>query len=65
MRKKANVRLLSDRIEDYAEMTKAQAEELSQLRRVNKKAPAISALMHSWKHVKSSGPYSRDEMNER
>ena len=35
------------------------------LLRTNKKAPTISALMRSLKHVKSSGPYTRDEMNER
>jgi predicted transcriptional regulator len=50
--------------EGPAEMTKALAEERSRLLRVNKKAPTISALMRSLKHVKSSGPYTRDEMNE-
>jgi hypothetical protein len=49
--------------EGSAEMTKASAEE--RLLRVNKKAPTFSALMLSLKHVKSSGPYTRDEMNER
>jgi len=54
MRKKAKVRLVRDG-----------SEELLRLLRVNKKAPTISALMRSLKHVKSSGPYTRDEMNER
>jgi hypothetical protein len=31
----------------------------------NKKTPAIDALMRSLKHVRSSGPYTRGEMNER
>ncbi|MGC2450083.1 MAG: hypothetical protein WA477_20705 [Candidatus Sulfotelmatobacter sp.] len=26
---------------------------------------AIEALMHRLRHIKSSGPYSRDQMNER
>jgi len=26
---------------------------------------AVEALMHRLKHVQSSGPYARDEMNER
>ncbi len=39
-------------------------ERLRQLR-ADKKAPTISALMRSLKQVKSSGPYTRDEMNER
>jgi predicted transcriptional regulator len=51
--------------EGAAEMTKALAKERLRLLRVNKKAPTISALMRSLKHVKSSGPYTRDEMNER
>lgn len=51
--------------EGSAEMTKALAGEHSRLLRVNKKAPTFSALMRSLKHVKSSGPYTRDEMNER
>ena len=54
MRKKAKVRLGRDGSE----------ERLRQLR-VNKKAPEINALMRSLKHVKSTGPYTRDEMNER
>ena len=33
--------------------------------RVNKKAPAFKALMRRLKDVTSSGPYTRDEMNER
>ncbi len=41
------------------------SEERLRLPRVNKKAPTISALMRRLKHVKSSGPYTRDEMNER
>jgi hypothetical protein len=53
MRRKAEVRLVRDR-----------SEERLRLLRVNKKAPTISALMRSLKRVKSSGPYSRDEMNE-
>jgi predicted transcriptional regulator len=51
--------------EGSAELTKALAEERLRLLRVNKKAPTISALLRSLKHVKSSGPYTRDEMNER
>jgi len=35
------------------------------LLRINKRASAINALMRSLKHVKSTGPYTRDEMNER
>jgi hypothetical protein len=54
MRRKAKVRLGRDG-----------SEERLRLLRVNKKAPTISALMRSLKHVKSSGPYTRDEMNER
>jgi hypothetical protein len=57
MSKKAKVRLATDR--------DASAEERLRLLRENKKAPTISALMRSLKHVESSGPYSRDEMNER
>ncbi len=41
------------------------SEERLRLLRANKKAPTISALMRSLKHLKSSGPYTRDEMNER
>ena len=41
------------------------SEERLRLLRVNKKAPTINALMRSLKHVKSSGPYTRDETNER
>jgi len=41
------------------------SEERLRLLRVNKKAPTISALMRSLKRVKSSGPYTRDEMNDR
>jgi predicted transcriptional regulator len=51
--------------EGEAELTKALAEERLRLLRVNKEAPTINALMRSLKHVKSSGPYTRDEMNER
>jgi len=54
MRKKAKVRLVRDG-----------SEERLRLLRINKKAPTISALMRSLRHVKSSGPYTRDEMNER
>jgi predicted transcriptional regulator len=50
--------------EGSAEMTKALADERLRLS-VNKKAPTFSTLMRSLKHVKSSGPYTRDEMNER
>jgi hypothetical protein len=38
---------------------------LSRLEPSDKKAPAFSALMRRLKHVKSSCPYTRDEMNER
>ncbi len=41
------------------------AEKRLRLLRENKKAPTTSALMRSFKHIKSSGPYTRDEMNER
>jgi hypothetical protein len=41
------------------------SEERLRLLRINKKAPTISALMRSLKHVKSSAPYTRGEMNER
>jgi len=34
-------------------------------RRVDKKAPAFDAPRHRLKDVKSSGPYTHDEMNER
>ena len=54
MRRKPKVRLLRD-----------SSEERLLLLRVNKKAPTISALMRSLEHVKSSDPYTRDEMNER
>jgi hypothetical protein len=54
MGKKAKVRSVGDGVE-----------ERSRLLHVNKKAPAIDALMRTLKHVKSSGPYTRDEMNER
>ena len=54
MRKKADVRFVRDASDDR----------LRQLR-VNKKPPAINALMRSLRHVKSTGPYTRDEMNER
>ena len=55
MRRKSKVRLVRDGSE----------ESLRLLLRINKKAPTISALMRSLKHMKSSGPYTRDEMNER
>ena len=54
MRRKAKTRLVRDG-----------SEERLRLLRVNKQAPTISALMRSLKHVTSSGPYTRDEMNER
>jgi len=54
MRKKAKVRLVRDGSEEHL-----------RLLRVKKKALAINALMRSLKHVSSSGPYTRDEMNER
>lgn len=41
------------------------SEETMRPLRLNKKAPTISALIRSLKQVKSSGPYTRDEMNER
>ncbi len=41
------------------------SEERLWMLRVNQKAPTMSALMRNLKHVKSSGPYTRDEMNER
>jgi hypothetical protein len=44
---------------------KASTENCLRLLRENENAPTISALMRSLKHVKSSGPYIRDEMNER
>jgi hypothetical protein len=56
MRKKAKVRLVRDGSEERLR--------LRQLR-VKKKALAINALMRSLQHVKSSRPYTRDEMNER
>jgi hypothetical protein len=40
-------------------------EERVRLLRVDKKVSKICALMRSLKHVKSSGPYCRDEKNER
>jgi hypothetical protein len=49
--------------EGSTEMTKALTEE--RLLRVNKKTPTFPALMRSLKHVRSAGPYTRDEMNER
>jgi hypothetical protein len=33
--------------------------------REDKRTLAFDSLMRSLKHVKSSGPYTRDEMNER
>ena len=54
MRMKAKVRLGHD-----------SSEERLRPLRVNKKALTINALMRSLKHVRSSGPYTRDEMNER
>ncbi len=54
MRREAKVRLVHDR-----------SEQRLRLLRVNKKTPAFTALMRSLKHVKSSGPYTRDKMNER
>jgi hypothetical protein len=58
MRKNAKMRLANYRAQGLAE-------ERLRLLRENRKAPMISALMRSLKHVKSSGPYTRDEMNER
>jgi hypothetical protein len=58
MRKKSKVRPATDR-------DVALAKERLRLLRGNKKAPTITALMRNLKHVKSSGPYTRDEMNER
>jgi len=37
----------------------------SKVLRDDKRAPTFDALMRSLKHVRSSGPYTRDEMNER
>jgi hypothetical protein len=54
MRRKAKVQSVRDG-----------SEERLRLLRVNKKGPAFDALMRSLKHVKSSGPYTRDELNER
>jgi hypothetical protein len=54
MRRKAKVRAVRDSSE----------ERLPPLR-VCKKSTTIAALMRRLKHVKSSGPYTRDEMNER
>jgi hypothetical protein len=48
-----------------ARLVRDGSEKRLRLRSVNKKAPAINALMRSLKHVRSSGPYTRDEMNER
>jgi len=58
MRKKAKVGLATDGAE-------ALAEKRLRVLHENKKAPTTSALIRSLKHVKSSGPYTRDEMNER
>jgi hypothetical protein len=44
---------------------KASTEERLRLQRENDKGPTTSALMCKLKHVKSPGPYTRDEMNER
>jgi hypothetical protein len=44
---------------------RASTEERLRLQRENDKGPTISALMRKLKHVKSSGPYTRDQMNER
>ena len=41
------------------------SEERLRLLRANRKGLAIKALMRKLNHVKSSGPYTRDEMNER
>jgi hypothetical protein len=38
---------------------------VSRSRREDMIALAFNTLMRSLKHVKSSGPYTRDEMNER
>ncbi len=46
-------------------MTKGRDVRALSLRRVNTKLRQISALMRSLKHVRSSGHYTRDEMNER
>jgi hypothetical protein len=54
MRKKAKVRLVSDKSEGRFRRV-----------RVSKRAAAIDKLMRSLKHVESSGPHTRDEMNER
>jgi hypothetical protein len=48
-----------------ARLVRDSSEKNSRPLRVTKKAAAIDALMRSLKHVKSSGPYTRDEMNER
>jgi hypothetical protein len=54
MRKKAKVRLVRDGSEEHL-----------RLLLVKKTALAINVLMRSLRNVKSSGPYTRDEMNER
>jgi hypothetical protein len=54
MRRKAKVQVSRDGYEESV-----------RLLHVDKKVSTISALMRSLKHVKSSGPYCRDEMNER
>ena len=59
---KRNERLESYLLWSIAMRKKAKVRSVSD---VNKKAPMISALMRRLKHVKSSGPYTRDEMNER
>jgi hypothetical protein len=54
MRRKAKARLVRDGSQEHLRLLRA-----------NKKVAEINALMRSLKHVKSSGPYTRDEMNER
>jgi hypothetical protein len=54
MRRKAKVRVDRDG-----------SEERLRLLRASRKASTISALMRSLKRVRSSGPYTHGEMNER
>jgi hypothetical protein len=44
---------------------KTKKQSVSKVLREGKYAAAFDALMRSLKHVKSSGPYTPDEMNER
>ena len=54
-------KLHNDRVVKTKKKTKNQSESP----RVKKKARAFNALMRRLEHVRPSGPYTRDEMNER